>query len=278
MHARSVPALLVAAAFLAPAVAAGRVVHLTCRDGIAPSLPRCPVGCSRPVRCDADERCDYICTFAIRVCGEVACSDHLASAPVGQRQKIRLSTTLGATPTTFVLRCRSHPSGIPCPIPSTSTTTVTTTSSTTLPGAVTYTCRDALLVESSTDLVCDVDQACDDICTFGFHCPPWCGSAAPCFFSEAPYRIPVPVGARYMLPTCKRDGRPGLVLECQARPIGMVCPATTTTTLPVGSCVTDADCAIFPPVCQHCELGTCEGLPTINPNGSISGVVCAIRR
>jgi hypothetical protein len=87
----------------------------------------------RPLRCDADEQCDGICTFAIRVCGEVACSEHLVSVPVGQRQKITLSTTLGAAPTTFVLRCWSHPPTIPCPVPSTSTTTVTTTT-TTLPG------------------------------------------------------------------------------------------------------------------------------------------------
>jgi len=46
----------------------------------------------------------------------------------------------------------------------------------------------------------------------------------------------------------------------------------------VGSCVTDADCAIFPPECQHCELGNCEGFPTINANGSISTIACPIPR
>jgi len=44
----------------------------------------------------------------------------------------------------------------------------------------------------------------------------------------------------------------------------------------LGRCITDADCAIFPPVCQHCELGGCEGFPTINPDGSISIVICPI--
>src|SRR5437667_357694 len=122
MHARSLSTLLVVAALLAPA-AASRVVRIACREGIAPPLPRCVVGCSRPVRCDADEQCNGICTFAIRVCGEVACSDHLVSVAVGQREDIRLSTALGNTPKTFVLRCRSHPPTIACPVPSTSTTT-----------------------------------------------------------------------------------------------------------------------------------------------------------
>jgi hypothetical protein len=66
------------------------------------------------------------------------------------------------------------------------------------------------------------------------------------------------------------------VLECQAHPGGIPCPTTTTTTLPVEWCVTDADCAIFPPVCQHCEVGACEGFRTIYPDGSILGVVCPI--
>lgn len=33
---------------------------------------------------------------------------------------------------------------------------------------------------------------------------------------------------------------------------------------------------VFRSLCQHRELGDCEGFSTINPNGSISNVVCQI--
>ena len=178
----------------------------------------------------------------------------------GRRQRVRYVDT------TALLKCVAGPEPQPRPPPVNPP-----------PGAVTYTCRDAVLVESSTDPVCDVDQACDDMCTFGFRCP-CCGVCGlPCD-PEPVYRGTLRVGERYVLPACARSGRRALVLKCKARPAGIVCPTTTTTTLPVGSCVTDADCAIFPPECQHCESGNCQGFPTINPNGSISGVICAIPR
>jgi len=209
--------------------------------------------------CDLDHHLDGRCRFRVSLAatGRKVPRMFEATLHAGRRKRVRYADT------TAVLRCLAGPEPQPSPPPVEPP-----------PGAVTYTCRDAVLVESSTDPVCDVDQACDDICTFGFHCPTCCGCLAPCFLSEPAYRIPVLVGERYVLPACERGGHPALVLECQARPVDIVCPTTTTTTLPVGSCVTDEDCAIFPPECQHCELGDCEGFPTINPNGSISGVVC----
>jgi len=177
----------------------------------------------------------------------------------GHRKRVRYGST------TAVLKCRAGPEPQPKPKPPPVETP---------PGAATYTCRDGILVESSTDPVCDVDQACDDTCTFGFHCPTCCGCLAPCFSQGTPYRIPVPVGEQRLLPACKHSGRPALVLDCQPHPAGVACPTTTTTTLPVGSCTTDADCAVFPPECQHCDFGGCEGFPTINPNGSISTIAC----
>src|SRR3989454_8729827 len=179
MYARSLSTLLVVAALLAPAVAASRVVRIACREGIAPPLPRCVVECSRPVRCDADEQCNGIFTFAIRVCGEVACSDHLVSVAVGQREDIRLSTALGNTPQTFVLRCRSHPPTIPCPVQSTSTTS-------TLPEK---TCL--------TDADCDDGNGCthDDVRVFLRRGRPvWrqslCSAAGLCCGSCLPTRQP----------------------------------------------------------------------------------------
>jgi len=114
MSTRPFAVVLMVAALFGPAVAAARVVRLTCRDGIVPPLPRCVAGCSRPVRCDADEQCDRTCTVAIRVCGEVACFDHLVGVPVGQRQKIsvsvgcRLCAAAPGRPMSFLHRRRLH--------------------------------------------------------------------------------------------------------------------------------------------------------------------------
>jgi len=147
-----------------------------------------------------------------------------------------------------VLKCRAEP-GAAAEAASRQTAT----------GAVTYTCQDGILVGSNTDPVCDVDQACDDTCTFGFHCPTCCGCLAPCFSQGTPYRIPVPVGEQRMLPACERGGRPALVLDCQSHPAGVACPTTTTTTLPVGSCMTDADCSIFPPSASTASSEAAKG-------------------
>jgi len=213
--------------------------------------------------CDLDHDLDGRCQFRVSLGATGRERPHVfeRTLPAGHRKRVQYADT------TAVLKCLAGPEPPPSPPPVEPP-----------PGAVTYTCRDGVLVESSTDPVCDVDQACDDTCTFGFHCPTCCGCLAACFSSGTPYRIPVPVREQRVLPACERGGRPALVLECQPHPAGVTCPTTTTTTLPVGSCVTDADCAIFPPECQHCELGDCEGFPTINPNGSISNVVCPIPR
>ena len=127
---RLLVATALAALLGAPSLAAARIVYLTCRDGVPPPRTLCPVGCSRPIRCDADAQCNAVCTFAIRVCGEVACLDRIFPVSVEERQKITLVTALGAKPTKFVLRCLPHPRRIACPMPT--TTTITTTTSTTL--------------------------------------------------------------------------------------------------------------------------------------------------
>ncbi len=164
MHARSAPALLIAA-LLAPPVAAARVVRLLCRDGIPPPRLLCAEGCpSRPVRCDVDDQCNGVCTFAIRVCGEVACVDRIFAVPAGHRQKIALATALGAKPTRFVLRCLSHPPRLPCPVSSsTTTTTVATTSSTTPPGETCQTDADCNDGNGCTHDAC-VNRTCVHVC------------------------------------------------------------------------------------------------------------------
>jgi hypothetical protein len=250
MHARSFLALFVVAAFLAPAVGSARVVHLTCRDGIAPPLPRCKAGCSRPVRCDADERCDGISTFAIRVCGEVACSDHLVGVPVGQRQKIRLSTTLGAAPTIFVLRSRSHPPTMPCPVPSTSTT---------LPGQA---CQ--------TDVDCDDGNGCThDACLNGM-----CAHVCLCLTPEGvPACCPGP--AALCVRPCGSDasgacgGRCPSRASCETAPGATMCGCVSG---PGGPC--GGNIFATPPVCAAglvCQqtnpdaTGVCVSTTTTTP-------------
>ena len=235
------------------------LIVVKCYDGSFSAIVRWPTrSATRLGVCDLDHHLDGWCQFRVSLgaTGRTVPRVFDVTLHAGRRKRVQYTST------TAMLKCFAGPEPEPKP------PTVEPP-----PGAVTYTCQDAILVESTTDPVCDVDQACDDTCTFGFHCPTCCGCLTPCF-GEPAYRIPVSVGERYVLGACERGGRPALVLECRARPAGIVCPTTTTTTLPVGSCVTDADCASFPPECQHCELGDCEGFPTINPNGSISGVVC----
>src|SRR5438552_3776097 len=236
-------------------------IVIKCFDGSSSAIVRWPNRSgTRLGVCDLDHALDGRCQFRVSLgaTGQTVPGVFDVALHVGRRKRVQYVDT------TAVLKCRPGPEPPPPPPPPVNPP----------PGAVTYICQDAILVDSSTDPVCDVDQACDETCTFGFHCPTCCGCLAACFSQGTPYRIPVPVGEQRVLPACERGGRQALVLECQPHPAGVACPTTTTTTLPVGSCMTDADCSIFPPECQHCEFGGCEGVPTINPNGSISTIAC----
>ena len=113
-----------------PAFAAGRPIHLACHDGVPPPRTLCAAGCTRPYRCDVDAACDGVCTFALRVCGEVACVDHSEAVAVGNKERLTIPAP-GGPPAKFVLRCRAHPRGLPCPTSSTTSTTTTTSAPTT---------------------------------------------------------------------------------------------------------------------------------------------------
>ena len=291
MYARSLSTLLVVAALLAPA-AASRVVRIACREGIAPPLPRCVVGCSRPVRCDADEQCNGICTFAIRVCGEVACSDHLVSVAVGQREDIRLSTALGNTPKTFVLRCRSHPPTIACPVPSTSTTTTLPektcqtdadchdgngcTHDACLNGMCVHVCicvspEGALTCCPAPGALCVRPCGSDSLGACGGSCPPGasCESLPGATTCRCFSGMGGPCGGNLFAPppVCAA----GLVCQ-QGNPDATgVCVTTTTTTMPCipffqFGCSMTSDCCqpcgpgIIPP-CAVCLQGQCMGAP-----------------
>jgi len=248
---------------LAVPASAARIV-VTCYDGA--SSASVGWGTARPsVRfsgCDLDGSQNGSCLFQVSIGARSTTVPHLfkGTLAMGHRRRLWYADTRA------VVRCRPGPEPIsepPCePEPP--------------PGAVTYTCQDAVLADPAADPACDTDRACDDSCTFGFHCPTCCGCGAPCFNRPA-WEVQVPVGCRRVLAACDDiEVRPALVLECQPRPAGTFCPTTTTTLLPIGSCRTDEDCAILLPECHHCELGHCQGFPTFNPNRSISTVECPI--
>ena len=241
-------------------------IVVKCYDGSSSARVRSPAS-RRAFRlgiCDLDRQIDGRCHFRVALSATGGRSTRVFNVTlhIGHRRYVQFGDT------TVLFNCHRGPEPPPPPPPPVLPP----------PGALTFTCQDAVLAESSTDPVCDVDQACDGICTFGFFCPPCCGCAAPCCESGPCYHIEVSVGERYVLPACELDRQPARVLDCQPMPAGFVCPTTTTTTLPLGSCLTDADCGAFLPECHHCELGNCEGLPIINPNGSITNIVCPIPR
>jgi len=190
-----------------------RVVRVACRDGVPPPVTKCVAGCTRGVRCDTDLTCDARCTFAIRVCGEVACFDHLAAVPVGKRQTLTLSTVLGARPTRFLLRCLPHPRGRPCPSTSTTTTTTSTsTSVTTLacPTTTTLGVPDCGGIPGLCLAPCRSGQACADLgggqcgCTGPVLCGGTygvCGGECPGGQACAP--VPVPEGCPSIGCTCQ---------------------------------------------------------------------------
>jgi len=78
----------------------------------------------RVPHCDSDLACDDACLFLF-FCESVH-SPQLA-VPVGQKQVIKLTCLPNIAVTKFVLRCRRHPQGVPCPTTTTTSTTVTTT-------------------------------------------------------------------------------------------------------------------------------------------------------
>jgi hypothetical protein len=234
-------------------VAAGRIV-VTCYDGSASATVRWPSEGVKKTRvgvCDVDRSLNGTCRFQVSLTPTRRYAPRIfdAAVDVGRRKRIRYAGT------SAVLRCFAGPEPQPPPVVVEPP-----------PGADTYLCQDAVLVEASTDPVCDLDQACDGVCTFAFHCPACCRCGAPCL-DEPAYRIGVPIGGRYVVAACETT--PALDLGCQAHPVGFACPSTTTTTLPIGACRTDVDCAAFTEPCQHCEaysnIGDCEGIPTISP-------------
>ena len=140
-----VPAALVAL-LVAPSLAPARVIHFTCRDGVLVrrlSERRCRVGEIGPCGplCDADQTCNGVCTFVLPICPPVvpACVPESVTVAVGEKKVVIFPRMPpdglprpGSTRARLVLRCRRHPPGIPCPVPTTSptSTTTSTTSST----------------------------------------------------------------------------------------------------------------------------------------------------
>ena len=254
--------VLSAAVLLASTADAARIA-IRCYDGASSATVRWGqrAAGTRLGICDRDQVQNGECRFSVSLS---ATSTSVArvfdvTLKTGRRSTIRYAGT------TATLRCRKGPEPVAKPadvsVP---------------PDAITLTCHDAILANPQADPACDVDQVCDDTCDFGFRCPIACGSLAACF-SEPAYRLPVPVGEHRVLAACQRGGRAvALDLKCQPSPADFVCPTTTTTLPPPGRCQTDADCADEPPECHHCELGACQGYPTINPNGSISGIICPL--
>ena len=130
MHLRSLLAAGAVAALLAPSLATARIVHSTCIDGVLVHR-RCRIpiaGLCRPV-CDADQTCNGVCTFVLPCSPVPACVPETVTVSVGEKKVVTFP------PTKFILRCRRHPAGIRCPMPTTttSTTTTSTMTSTTLP-------------------------------------------------------------------------------------------------------------------------------------------------
>jgi len=122
------------ALLVAPTMAAGRAVHLTCRDGVPAPFPgvcASPLAC--PTFCDRDRACDGVCTFRPFVLGSATrvCFDSPCQVPVGEKRVMRV--TVAAEKTEVVLRCRRHPHKVPCPTTTTTINGFTTTTTTLVP-------------------------------------------------------------------------------------------------------------------------------------------------
>jgi hypothetical protein len=116
------------ALLLGPSLAAARVLHFTCRDGVLVrrlSERRCHIlelgGPCGPV-CDTDQTCNGVCTFALRCPPEIACLSETVTVAVGEKKVVTFPPMPpdgvprpGSALPRLILRCRPHPPAIPCP-------------------------------------------------------------------------------------------------------------------------------------------------------------------
>src|SRR5262245_30520771 len=136
-------------------------IVVKCYDGSPSAVVRWSSGSTvRVGACDLDHVIDGRCEFRVSLgaTGRKHPRVFEMTLRAGHRKRVQYVAT------TAVIRCLRGPAPQPKP-PAVEPP----------PGAATYTCEDGVLVESGTDPVCDVDQACGDTCTFGFHCPTCCG-------------------------------------------------------------------------------------------------------
>ena len=217
-----------------------RVVRTTCRDGVAVA-PFTEPGC------DWDLACDDTCTFAffcLELCevnpppGSPTFGGQLA-VPVGHKKVIKRGQLPSINVTKFILRCRRHPPGVPCP-----------TTTTTMPCPATTTAAD----RTCSPPVCgngvrDVGEQCDgaDLA---------CGTLfnAGC----------VPPGLPNECQCCGLDGAlcvngfgccPGYPCVSNGGPLGL------------GSCAAPGSCGSLHVVCGFSGLPCCPGLACAPPNG-----------
>src|SRR5207249_9352931 len=125
---RSLSTAALVALLLAPSLAAARVLHFTCRDGVLVrrlSERRCRIeefgGPCAPV-CDTDQTCNEVCAFALRCPPEIAFVSEIVTVAVGEKKVVTFPPMPpdgvprpGGTLARLILRCRRHPPGIPCP-------------------------------------------------------------------------------------------------------------------------------------------------------------------
>ena len=149
-----------------------QVVRATCRDGVVRGAVTEP-------GCDWDLACNDTCTFAffcVDACevdpppGSPTLGGQFA-VPVGEKKIIKRGQLPSINITKFVLRCRRHPRGVPCPTTTTTEPTASTTSTTMPPLS---TCR--------TNADCRVagNPCMPGFCGGGL-CQPTCACIAPDF-------------------------------------------------------------------------------------------------
>jgi len=98
---------------LSVSTTSARTIHRTCRDGGAP----CPSCVPRIPLCDADQKCNGVCTFVVRevclACVNCPCFSDTVVVPAGQKRVVFRSVTRPRT--RFVLRCLPHREDPACP-------------------------------------------------------------------------------------------------------------------------------------------------------------------